>query len=108
MRKDKIPEIGDKFASRHGQKGTIGMLLPSRDLPRTKDGIVPDMIVNTHAFPKRMTIGQFFEVLLGKSCLHLGITAEISPFAEIDVDMVKDILQNLGFHNSGKKFYILE
>ena len=79
------------------------MLIPSRDLPRTKDGIVPDMIVNTHAFPSRMTIGQFFEVLLGKSCLELGITAEISPFAEIDIDMVKDILESLGCHNSGKE-----
>ena len=105
IRKDKIPELGDKFASRHGQKGTVGMLLPSRDLPRTKDGLVPDIIVNTHAFPSRMTIAQFFELLLSKFCVNYGIESKISPFAEIDVDIVKDLLMRAGLESNGNEIF---
>ena len=105
IRKDKIPEIGDKFASRHGQKGTIGILLPSRDLPRTKEGIVPDMIVNTHAFPKRMTVAQFLEVLLGKLCMIKGIDAEVAPFAEIDVNNIKTLLLQEGFEETCNEIF---
>ena len=105
VRKDKIPELGDKFASRHGQKGTVGMLLPSRDLPRTKDGLVPDMIVNTHAFPSRMTIAQFFELLLSKFCVNHGINSQISPFAEIDVDVVKALLVKVGLESNGNEIF---
>ena len=105
IRKDKIPELGDKFASRHGQKGTVGMLLPSRDLPRTKEGLVPDMIVNTHAFPSRMTIAQFFELLLSKFCVTHGINSQISPFAEIDVDVVKNLLMKVGLESNGNEIF---
>ena len=105
IRKDKIPEIGDKFASRHGQKGTIGMLLPSRDLPRTKDGIVPDIIVNTHAFPSRMTIAQIFEVIMGKLCLNYGLESEVTPFAEIETDAVRDMLLSSNIEPNGQEVF---
>ena len=93
IRKEKIPELGDKFTSRYGQKGTIGMLVDEENMPRTKDGIIPDMIVNTHAFPSRMTIAQFYEVLLGKFCINKGYLSEIIPFADIDIESIAELLE---------------
>jgi len=77
---DRVPELGDKFSTRHGQKGTIGMLIRGHDMPRTASGIVPDMIVNPHCMPSRMTMAQLLESLLGKAAPHLGAIGDATPF----------------------------
>ena len=85
IRKDKIPEIGDKFSSRHGQKGVIGAILEEQDMPFSKEGIIPDMIVNPHAIPSRMTINQLLEVVLGKSSCLGGFLGDATPFQNNDI-----------------------
>jgi hypothetical protein len=76
----RFPELGDKFSNRHGQKGTIGMMIRGHDMPRTKDGLIPDMIMNTHAIPSRMTIAQLLEALLGKTASLVGAIGDATTF----------------------------
>jgi DNA-directed RNA polymerase subunit B len=99
----RIPELGDKFASRHGQKGVIGMLIPQEDLPFTSDGLVPDVLINPHTFPSRMTIGQFIESLAGKSAALSGEIIDGTPFSNVKQDALRKILQDQGFEYSGKE-----
>ena len=77
---ERIPELGDKFSNRHGQKGTIGMLMRSYDLPRTSEGIPVDMIMNPHAIPSRMTVAQLIEALVGKAAPSLGTVGNGTVF----------------------------
>ena len=97
------PIFGDKFSSRHGQKGTVGNIIPECDMPFTKDGHRPDIIINPHAIPSRMTIGQLKETLLGKVLLELGMFGDGTSFGNLDVKTIAEELQKLGYESYGNE-----
>ena len=97
------PVIGDKVSSRMGQKGTIGNIIPERDMPFTKDGIRPDIIINPHAIPSRMTIGQLKETLLGKVLVNLGLFGDGTSFGEYDIKDISKELLKVGFEMNGNE-----
>jgi DNA-directed RNA polymerase II subunit RPB2 len=104
VRQDRTPEIGDKFSSRHGQKGTVGMILNPEDMPQTKGGLVPDIIINPHAIPSRMTIAQLLETLLGKIGCELGCLGDGTPFNEVTLENLEIILRDhLGMEPHGNE-----
>ena len=103
IRIQRKPVIGDKFSSRHGQKGTIGNIIPEKDMPYTSSGIKPDLIINPHAIPSRMTIAQLKETLLGKILLELGLFGDGTSFGDLDINTISDELLKLGYEKNGNE-----
>ena len=105
IREERVPAIGDKFCSRCGQKGTIGLVIPEKDMPYTEDGVRPDLIVNPHALPSRMTIGQLVETLMGKACAQSGSYGDCTAFENKGSkhEVFGSMLTEFGFHASGNE-----
>jgi ribA/ribD-fused uncharacterized protein len=102
---ERVPELGDKFSTRHGQKGTIGMLLDAENMPRTADGIVPDVMVNPHCIPSRMTMAQMLEQLFGKLGAEIGAKINATSFMnnEQSTQAIGDALEMVGLQRTGEE-----
>ena len=107
IREERLPAIGDKMASRAGQKGTLGLIIPEEDMPFTADGLRPDLIINPHAIPSRMTIGQLVESLFGKACCMYGGYGDCTAFATkgSNYETYGHMLTKMGYHNSGNQLF---
>ena len=106
IREERIPTFGDKFSSRAGQKGTVGMVIPEKDMPYTKQGIRPDIIINPHAIPSRMTVGQLIESVMGKACSMHGSFGDCTAFRnkhDAKFALFGELLSKYGFHSSGNE-----
>jgi DNA-directed RNA polymerase subunit B len=103
MRDLRKPEIGDKFATPHGQKGVIGFIAPELDVPFTAGGVKPDLLFNPHGIPSRMTVGYLLEMLAGKVAALSGVVRDASAFAGEELDSLENNLKKLGFRYDGKE-----
>jgi DNA-directed RNA polymerase II subunit RPB2 len=105
IREERIPAQGDKFCSRCGQKGTVGLIIPEENMPFTAEGIRPDLIINPHALPSRMTIGQLVETLMGKACVHYGGFGDCTAFVNKGPKhtLFGTLLRNIGYSSTGNE-----
>jgi len=106
LRQSRKPEIGDKFSSRHGQKGICGLICPQENLPFSTNGMIPDLIMNPHGFPSRMTIGKLIEIISGKNGSLRGDFFNGTAFCGKNISEFNEILKNIGFSSDGKEFLI--
>jgi DNA-directed RNA polymerase II subunit RPB2 len=100
---ERVPEIGDKVSSRHGQKGTCGILLSEEDMPFTASGLRPDVIMNPHAVPSRMTIAQLMETMFGTVCANRGAHGDGTPYSHMNVEDLRKHMIDLGYHPYGNE-----
>jgi DNA-directed RNA polymerase III subunit RPC2 len=104
VRQTRRPELGDKFSSRHGQKGVCGIIVQQEDMPFTDLGVCPDIIMNPHGFPSRMTVGKMIELLAGKAGVLAGKLQYGTAFGGSKVEDMSKILIENGFNYSGKDY----
>ena len=94
VRSMRVPTVGDKFCSRHGQKGTVGLIISPENMPRTASGVIPDIIINPHCIPSRMTIAHLMETLMGRVGCEIGAVGDGSPFTDVSVEGLSKMLRD--------------
>ncbi len=105
IRSDMKPEVGDKFSSRHGQKGVVGLIVPEEDMPFTSQGVKPDLLLNPHSIPSRMTMGHLLEMLAGKAASFKGEQIDSTPFNSTSMEELEKMLEKRNVNKTGREIF---